>query len=470
METYAFLPREAVTAFLMGCPQCSTNNSVGSAVTVSTSDDGAQQLATNSTAAATTPDICRGVSVEQWSSSSVAFACSTPVKCDAETGNTKDLNGTVVVVESVLGADKENVERQTTALTAKICKVSNKRKRTVPLKIGVRQPCQVIPVTSTVVSDNTSTSSSTLKNSSSSSCTLVLSSPSSSSLLSSRTDNSVISRSSEYWWSKWGQQGDNNRSVSGISGNLGSTCTTGNMQPLDLSSSPTPTTIRSSSSPVEDFFYKRRCIRRRRVRSKRLNRSRLGRGRGDHHEDDNDTSVSDCTGGSENVIDDVRGHSVNGSMEEEKIAGKRPKVRNETVGHLETDEEDDCPRPPKIKKALAGKLGDRRNNNNDDDYYDKVTAVVAARRTSMVAINCCTSDSDQIVTEDMEMTDMPTAITTMKRTQGAFIESDLEGQDVTDNNQVSHYRKNYIISHNLLSMTIFDIMDGSCNYLLTLLY
>lgn len=467
METYAFLPREAVTAFLMGCPQCSTNNSMGSTATESTSVDGAQQLTITSTATVTTTNFCRGVSVEQWSSS--AFACSTPVKHDAETGETKDLNETVIIVESVLGADKENVERQTTALMeAKTCKVNNKRKRTVPLKIGVRQPCRMIPVTSTVESDNKNNGGSTLKNSSNSSsssrsCTLLLSSPSSSSLLSSRTDNSGVSRSSGYWWSKWGQQQRcNNRSVSGTSGNLGSTCTLNNMQPLDLSSSPTPTAVCSSSSSVENYFYKRRYIRRRRVRSKRLNRSHLGRGRSDYHEDDDDISVSGCTGEYDDVIDGVRGNGVNRSMDGGKIVGKRAKVKNKMVGDLETDEEDGCPRPSKIKCSLAGKLVDRRNNNNDDDYYNKVAAVVAARRTttmtSMVAINCHNDDSDQIVAENME-----TPRTPMERIQGAFFESYLKEQDVTENNQVSHYEKDNIISHSLLLMTVFDIMDGSCD-------
>lgn len=402
METYAFLPREAVTAFLMGCPQCTTNMSTAAACATAT-----EHPSQPSSQSATTNGFCPGANVDQ--SWSMPFACSTPVKSDAENLRRTDVEAAIadsqrtamnVAATAAVGPDKENV-----LVTLATSAAGNKRKRTLPLKRrDARQPCQVIAASGVTVTSTSGgeSSTSTLKNSSgNSSCTLVLSSPSSSSSLSSRTEHSGVSRSSGGWWSKWGMCKNISSLRTGASGAGGSSdlsCVASNAQPLDLSSSPVispaPTmAILSSSSATEDFFYKRRRVRRRRVRPKRLNRSCLGRYDG-YHAEGNDTSVSDgdvigeeartrhsdCDVGYA-VSSDVNGGANVHGVEKTKFVGER-----ELTGCVETGEEDDGPRPAKIKKILDENVGD---NNNDDDYFDKTAAAVAvevAVTTTTVAV------------------------------------------------------------------------------------
>lgn len=444
METYAFLPREAVTAFLMGCPQCSTNN------TTLTTVDNMQQLLPSTV---TTTGFCDGVHIEQWSSSS-SFACSTPVKREAENIEPADTTEPSRRPLTTVVADVQNKENvimdnggQTTAAVAILTKLGNKRKRTVPLRRNVRQPCQVIATaaataTDTVMSRNTSTGSSTLKNSSNGSrSTLVLSSSSSS----CRTNNSGLSRSSGGWWSKWGMCSNSSR-LSGSVGS-GSSDLSGNTLPLDLSPSPllvvSPSSIRSLSSPsvaTEDFFYRRRRVCRRRVEPKRLTRSCLGRC-DNRHEGDEDTSASDreC---SKKVIRDNYRSVVDSAVNEELNRGGVTEGRNvnsgERVGSVETDDDDDDgPRPAKMKR--------NNNNNNNEEYYDKTTVVDMVTTTVMVmtgamAKSCCTSDSDRVTEEDAVTVDTMTDGRLMIKAEirEEFPESDGTELDESDENQVSH--------------------------------
>lgn len=413
METYAFLPREAVTAFLMGCPQCSTNNPTSASV-IDASVDNLQQTPLSVTNA----ELFHCAKVDQWSSST--FACSTPVKQNEESSSAVkteyDSALSTVAIEIATGADKENVtDNECHIAVVAATKGGNKRKRTVPLKRNVRQPCQVIEVATavTTTAGNSSSDSSTLKNSSNSSCTLILSSSSSS--LSSRTEScSGVSRSSGGWWSKWGVCSNGSRLSVSVGGSDFSGVNS-NMQPLDLSSSPlltvspTQTTIRSSSSPsvvADDFFYKRKRVRRRRIRPKRLNRSSLGY-RGGHYEDV-DTTVSDCDGDNEVVRNSYRDSDNDdvGSGANEEADGsitdeQHNAVTGEQVGGGEMDEEDDGPKPAKMQRKMGRGMGDRKNNNNDDDYYDKAASVVTlALKTTVAAISCCMGDSGQKETED----------------------------------------------------------------------
>lgn len=411
METYAFLPREAVTAFLMGCPQCSTNNPT-SASAIDASIDNLQQIPLSVTNA----ELFHCAKIEQWSSST--FACSTPVKQNEESSSAikTEYDSALSTVEIATGADKENVTNNECHIAVvAVTKGGNKRKRTVPLKRNVRQPCQVIeiPTAVTTTAGNSSSDSSTLKNSSNSSCTLILSSSSSS--LSSRTEScSGVSRSSGGWWSKWGVCSNGSRLSVSVGGSdfIG---VNNNMQPLDLSSSPlltvspTQTTIRSSSSPsvvADDFFYKRKRVRRRRIRPKRLNRSSLGY-RGGHYEDV-DTTVSDrdcdyevVRNGYRDSDNDAIGSGVNEEVDENITNEQHNAVKGEKVGGVEMDEEDDGPKPAKMQRRMSEGISDRKNNNNDDDYYDKAASVVTlALKTTVAAISCCVGDGDQKETED----------------------------------------------------------------------
>lgn len=433
METYAFLPREAVTAFLMGCPQCSTNN------TTLTTVDNMQQPPLSTV---TTAGFCDGVRVEQWSSS---FACSTPVKRETENIDTTESRRMPVVTVADV-QDKENVivdnGGQAIPAVATTSKAGNKRKRTVPLKRDVRQPCTVIATVATaaaVLSSGTSTGSSTLKNSSNGSCsTLVLSSSSSS----CRTDNSGFSRSSGGWWSKWGICSNSSRLSGSVGG--GSSDLSGNTQPLDLSSSPlfaavspSPVAIRSSSSPsvaTDDFFYKRRRVRLRRVRPKRLTRSCLGH-RDSRHEADDDTSASDRECSEEVVQSSYRG--VNEGLNSDGITEGRYVNTRERVGGVD-DDDDDGPRPAKMKR--------NNNNNNDDDekYYGKATAedmvtTTVTVMTEAVARRCCADDSDRVTEEDAVMVDaiMNGPLVIKTEIQEEFPESDGTEVDESDENQVS---------------------------------
>lgn len=446
METYAFLPREAVTAFLMGCPQCSTNNT-----TLTTVDNMQQPPLSTVTTAGFRDD----VRIEQWSSSS--FACSTPVKREAKNIDTAESRKTPVATVADV-QDKENVIAdnggQAIAAVATATKAGNKRKRTVPLKRDVRQPCAVIATAATaaaVLSSGTSTGSSTLKHSSNGSCcsTLVLSSSSSS----CRTDNSGLSRSSGGWWSKWGICSNSSR-LSGSMGG-GSSDLSGNTQPLDLSSSPlfaavspSSVAIRSSSSPsvtADDFFYKRRRVRRRRVRPKRLTRSCLGHRDNRHEADDDDddnTSASDRECSEEVVRSGYRGvvdSGVNEGLYGGGVTAGRYVNTSERVGGVETDDDDDeGPRPAKMK---------RNNNNNNDDvekYYDKAMAVdmvttTVTVMTEAVARRCCTDDNGRVTVEDAEtvdaVTDGPLMIKAEIREE--LPESDGTEVDESDENQVS---------------------------------
>lgn len=440
METYAFLPREAVTAFLMGCPQCSTSNPT-SASTVDASVDGLQQTSH----AVTNVEFFQYPNVEQWSS--LKFACSTPVKQNEESSNavkpdSVDGTNSIVATEVIMGADKENItDNECQIAVVATTKGGNKRKRTVPLKRNVQQPCQVLEAATiaTTTAGNSSSDSSTLKNSSNSSCTLLLSSSSSS--FSSRAESgSGVSRSSGGWWSKWGVCSNGSR----LSVSIGGSDFSGgnsNMQPLDLSSSPlltvspTQTTIQSSSSPsvvTDDFFYKRKRIRRRRVRPKRLNRSSLGRRGGSCEE--NDTSMSDCDGNYEVVRNSYRDSgdvSSCANVEADgSIINEHTVMMGEKVDSGEIDEEEyEGPRPAKIQKRMREEMGDRKYNNNDDDFYDKATSAVTSIVKSTVAtINCCDGDNGQKNVEDALSSSM------VKKTQEEFTEI-----DESDENQVRLY-------------------------------
>jgi len=185
----------------------------------------------------------------------------------------------------------------------------------------------------------------------------------------------------------------------GAGGSSDLSCVASNVQPMDLSSSPAispaPTmAILSSSSATEDFFYKRKRVRRRRVRPKRLNRSCLGRYDG-YHAESNDTSVSDGDVGKEEArirhsdcdVSYAVSRAVSGGanvhgVEKTKFVGER-----DSTGCA--GEEDDGPKPAKIKKMLDEHVGD---NNNDDDYFDKTAAAVAALvTTTTVAVKRTTS-------------------------------------------------------------------------------
>lgn len=420
MGTYAFLPREAVTAFLMGCPQCSTNNATSAQAVVSTSTVNNLQTLPQLQLPPHPVGFFRDASVdEQWLSS---FACSTPVKCDAEQ---RCIDSTV---PSSAAADKENITQnggQTVLVVAKsMTAVSNKRKRTVPLKRDVEQSCCVVAETISVetatMSGSASTSSSTLKNTSNSSCTLGLTSSSSPSSLSAHTDCSGVSRLSNNWWPKWKVSNVSRVNMSG--GVVGSIdlngCASDNVaQPLDLSSSPllvtssALTTIRSSSSPsvvTDDFFYKRRRVRRRRVRPKRLNRSCLGQR--DSHREDDDMSGSENAASNEGVSDtNFRSDDgfSNGISVKRKSDNTDDRVfdSRELVGGIKTDEEDNGPRAAKKKRIIDRKATNDRRNNNDDDYYDK--AAMAA------TINCCDGDSDLTI-EECAAEEKSTSIVDMK--------------------------------------------------------
>jgi hypothetical protein len=448
METYAFLPREAVTAFLMGCPQCSTSNPT-SASTVDASVESAHQTPL----AVTNVEFFHCANVERWSSSK--FACSTPVKQNEENSSATKPNSaggthSIVTPEIAMGADKENVtDNECQIAVVATTKRGNKRKRTVPLKRNVRQPCQVIevPTTATSTPGNSSSGSSTLKNSSNSSCTLILSSSSSS--LSSRTETgSGVSRSSGGWWSKWGVCSNGSRLSVSVGGSDFSSVNS-NMQPLDLSSSPLltvsprQTTIRSSSSPsvvTDDFFYKRKRVRRRRIRPKRLNRSALGRRGGNYGE--GDTSMSDRDGDYEvvrNSYRDSENDDVSSCVNEEADGSIIDEQHNamivEKVGGGEIDEEYEGPKPPKIQKRLGEGMGDRKNNNNDDDFYDKAASVVmVAVKTTVAAINCCDGDNGQIITEDALSRNI--VMEGSPEVQEEFTEIDRTEVDELDENQV----------------------------------
>lgn len=396
METYAFLPREAVTAFLMGCPQCSTNNAGGSGGGGNAAVDDPQQPQLPVSAG-----FCQ-VAVEQCS-----FACSTPVKREAFAA--------VVAGNTTVTADKENVT-DNGAPTG-----SNKRKRTVPTKRG-RRPCEVVT--------DASTGSSTLKNSSNSSGTLALLSSSSSSFSSSKTDHS--GRLSGGWWSK----GSASSRPIGV-GNFGAV----NNVPLDLSSSSplssAVSTIRRSSSPsvVEDFFFKRRRVRRRRLRSKRLSRSCRGRRYEDataaDDDDDDDTSVS---GGDVDDHDEVMRDSNHGI---EGVKYELYEAEGCPVGGVEVDQEDDGLRPAKVMRTCDGAMvmiGDFYNeNNNDDGCYDKTGVVVTAETTmTTTAADCCVEDR---VTADVVAKGSIVEVTT--REKEARSENRWTGADESNGNEVS---------------------------------
>lgn len=337
-------------------------------------------------------------------------------------------------------ANKENVvdengSGRTTSVTMVTNKIGNKRKRTVPLKRSLQQ------IEADTVPGNLSTSgSSTLKNSSGSgSTTLILSSSSSPSL--NRTDCSGLSRSSgSYRLSKWGLSSDSSGRLSDYSG-----C---HAQPLDLSPSPLP--IRSSSSSLsagmEDFFYKRKSARTRRVRPKRLSRLCVGRRGGYREDDDGDTSVSDRDGSSDEVARKVYstgglGRDVKKGVRRTKEDVERMTVGGERDGVGEMDEEDDCPRPAKVKR-LNSDVRDRRNNNNNDDCYDKVAAVTKVTETvveTTMVINCCASDKNHGAVQDAVTVDtgMEDPSVTTEELPERFDESDGDGAEEPDHNQVS---------------------------------
>lgn len=471
METYAFLPREAVTAFLMGCPQCSTNNPT-SASAIDASVDHLQQTPISVTNA----ELFHSAN-EQWSSST--FACSTPVKQNEESSSVvkTDSGGALstVAIKIATGADKENFTDNECHITVVAeTKYGNKRKRTVPLKRNIRQPCKVVEVTTAAntTGGNSSSGSSTLKNSSNSSCTLILSSSSSS--LSSRTEScSGISRSSGGWWSKWGVCSNGSRLSVSVGGSDFSGANS-NMQPLDLSSSPlltvspTQTTIRSSSSPsvvTDDFFYKRKRVRRRRVRPKRLNRPSLGY-RGGHYEDE-DTTMSDRDGEYEVVRNSYRGggnDDVGSGVNEEVDGSITDEQQNVVIGEKiesrETDEEDDGPKPAKMQRRMSEGMGDRKNNNNDEDYYDKVASVVtSAVKTTVAAISCCIGDNGQKLSEDavsknLDMEILPEETSEIKEGSTKIYGTEV---DESDKNQVRKYTyNNNIHTYNHISRTIFN--------------
>lgn len=450
METYAFLPREAVTAFLMGCPQCSTNNTT-TASTVDTSTDNQQQLPN--------AEFFYGANMEQWSSST--FACSTPVKWNDENSNAVktdsagDMHSTAAT-EIATGADKENVtDNEYQIAVIATTKGGNKRKRTVPLKRNVRQPCQVLEVATAAATTagNSSSGSSTLKNSSNSSCTLILSSSSS---LSSRAEScSGVSKSSGGWWTKWGVCANGSRLSVSVGGCSDFSGVNSNVQPLDLSSSPLSTVspAQTSSSPsvvADDFFYKRKRVRRRRVRPKRLNRSSLAR-RGSHQEDD-DTSVSDHDSDYEVVRNSDGGNDDAGSRGNEEVDGhitgeQRNLVTEKRVGGEEMDEEDDGPKPAKVQRRLGEGMTDRKNNNNDDDYYDKATTSVMtlAVKTTVPNVNCCMTESGQNITKDAVLGNivMEGPPKTALEIQEGFTAVDPTEVDESDENQVRLYLLQY---------------------------
>lgn len=461
MGTYAFLPREAVTAFLMGCPQCSTNNAASTAVSGAVEDLSHRPPLTVATAG-----FYHHAGAEQWSPS---FACSTPVKSDVADIHCADTEGATglgivapIVTVAGMGPDKENVtdnDGQTTA-TPVTNRGGNKRKRTVPLKRGVRQPYQVIVTSAaaTASSNSSAGSNNTLKNNSDSSCTLVLSSSSSS--LSCRTDFSSVSRSSGGWWSKWGMNSNSSRLSGGVGGACGSgdgssdlSGVTNNAQPLDLSSSPVSTfspispettTVRSSSSPTEDFFYKRRHMRLRRIRPKRLKRQCFSRRR-DHHKND-DASASD--GNISEEVPQVRGRGCDVgnaiSSDEDKKANfggikeERELVSDDWFTSVEVEEKDDGPKPAKIMKRFDEKVGD---NNNDDDYYDKATAVTTTTMAvnTTTEIHCCTDATGQVTVKPIDVvskvTREPFVMTT--EVQEELTESDESASDTSDKSHVS---------------------------------
>lgn len=440
METYAFLPREAVTAFLMGCPQCSTNNAggianAGCATTVENPQQPPQLEPQPPPPSVPGPGFCH-VSVEQ-SPSLSSFTCSTPVKQEVSTENCTKVgmdsavvDGTVDVVAGSV-ANKENVtDNAGHTMTTR----NNKRKRTVPTKRG-QQPSEDTVV---AVVGNTSTGSSTLKNSSncSSSNTLLLSSSSSS----SKTDHSGASRLSG-WWSR-GMCSRLSASAGGIS-DLSAV----NNVPLDLSSSsplsavsPVPTARSSSPSVAEDFFYRRRCVRRRRLRPKRLSRS--CRGRRIHYEDD-DTSASDVDrcrdSGNKVVLDNQSSNSsVSGGVDEGVVSIKDARDEGNRIRDVEIDEEDDGPRPAKVKKTL-----DRESrgycysrNNNDDDYYDKATVTAKSH---------CDMDSDHVTVDTTDMVIKESAVEANTTVTAVESEKCVENSSVEDfdENQVSEYLNMY---------------------------
>lgn len=302
METYAFLPREAVTAFLMRCPQCSTSTT-------------AVEPLWNPSAARAVAGFCPGANVADQRQWPTPFACSTPVKHgEAET--------------LTAGPDKENDVSANKGQRWSDSR-SNKRKRTMPMKRR-DVPCHAVQVT---VAGESSTSSGTLKNSSGTS-TLVLSSSSSPSSWSSlRTERS--GSSTGCWWRK---------RVTGLSR------VAGTAQPLDLSSSPVTAILQTSSSAAEDFFYKRTRVRRRRVRPKRLNRSCL---QGRYGGVDDYTSVSEAeeAGVQQSDRDDQQQQG-----EKMKNVAKRYSTASEDSG----EEDVDGPRPAKIKRKP------HENNNDDN--------------------------------------------------------------------------------------------------------
>lgn len=449
-----FLPREAVTAFLMGCPQCSTNSAASTAVCASVDN---QQLLPQPLAPIPASGFGRDEHNDQWSLSS--FACSTPVKCEPDNhcvDKTVATDERSVLAAGVAGADKENVkdnDGQTSAgdrvsTSAPANTGRNRRKRAVPLKRDVREPCRDLAVTAAstnVVSDNTSAGSSTLKNSTNSSCTLIMSSSSSS----SRTDRSGISRSSSGWWSK-GEVGSNRSrmSASGSGGNSsGLSAGAGNMQPLDLSSSPlsailpaSNATIRSSSSPSlerEDFFYKRRRVCRRRAKPKRLIRSSFNH-RGGRQDDDN-TSTSDHDDDDSEV---TRNGCCRNGIDKEIVTDNiyaREIFLGKRVGDLDANEGNDGPKPAKLKRKLDERMVDRKNNNNDDNCYDKVTAM--ATTSTVATVSCCTDAGKRAVKAEVVMVDVVTgqASTTLMETQEEVTENKGSEANESDENQVSRF-------------------------------
>lgn len=448
METYAFLPREAVTAFLMGCPQCSTNNAT--TATAGTSADGQLQRLPQPTprTSVAAGGFGRDANTEQWSSS---FACSTPVKCETEnrcagTTVTADPRSRALV-NGATGADKENVtdnDGQTFAGAAVMAsvpaKTGNRRKRAVPLKRDVREPCQVLAI----ATDLSSTGSSTLKNSTNSSCTLTMSSSSS-----SRTDRSGVSRSSSGWWSKGEVYGDRSRLSASCGGNSSDlSAGASNMQPLDLSSSPLSAispapkiTVRSSSSPSlakEDFFYKRRRVRRRRAKPKRLNRSSFNRC-GSREEDDN-TSTSDRDDNDDEVARDSSCRSGIDKEVEDGNKDDREVFLGKRVGDLEMEEGNDGPRPAKIKRELDERMGDRRNNNNDDDCYDKAAA--KATTSTVVVVSCCIDESERAPNEEVVVTDVVPGEPSTTTVEIQEEVTEYQGSEVNnlDANQVSQHK------------------------------
>lgn len=397
METYAFLPREAVTAFLMGCPQCSTSNAAATACVAA--DSLLQPLRVVAAAAA---DVECSSRIDQCCVSSLSssrFACSTPLKRETDDNRCAiavDLKSTATET----GADnKENVvvednrdERLTTIMV--IERAGNKRKRTVPLK---RRPVATDPPVSF----------GTTVNSNSSCTTTVLSSSS------SQTDHSGVSRSSGGWWPKWNVRNNcDSRSSGGCSSGGNTVADSSNAMPLDLSSSPllaispspvkttvtttTTTTVpplssSSSLSPsaADDFFYKRRRVRRRRTKPKRLNNRSSCVGRHDKNR---------------RVVDkDSRNDLPNRCCDDGDGAMDAGNNADESQQTVETDEEDEGPRPAKMKRTLDTNVTatNNNNNNNDDVCFDKlavsmVTTTVTIKATkSRTEIRKKLSESDE---------------------------------------------------------------------------